>query len=113
MLTNTTREMVRYSKIDNGQKKNVLFTFRKNDSVFFGVARCRLQVDKFDKELGLTIAKGRALKALELLEKQGSFLLKDQDQIEFVGSIREAEPTKGFVKLENIKSLIAWFKSFK
>jgi len=108
--TVNTREMVRYTKTENGQRKNTLFTFRNGDNVFFGVSRCRLGTDKFNRELGLHIAKERSLKALKAEQEGEQFIVNDH--VSFLSKSGEESPTKGKVSLKNIQSLITWFKQF-
>lgn len=58
-------ETTRYGYNDKGQRKNVLFTIRDDNKgvIYFGVSRCDLTCDKFDKDAGIKIAKERALRA--------------------------------------------------
>jgi cysteinyl-tRNA synthetase len=60
-----TKPMVRYGYNEWAQRKNVLFTFRADDLIFYGISQCKLRTDKFDKELGRHIAKERAKKAYQ------------------------------------------------
>jgi hypothetical protein len=104
--TKETREMVRFGRGPNGERKNVLWTLRKNGLVYFGVARCRTKTDKFDKELGVEIAKGRALKVCDTLTKSGSFEVYPGAVNFFNGD------TKGYIALQDIRVLLSWFKQF-
>jgi len=54
-------ERVRYGRIgDTRVPKNTLVTVRKDDTVYFGIARCRVNADKFAKDKGVELAKLRA-----------------------------------------------------
>ena len=94
-MSKDTREMVRYGKDKNGQRKSALWTVRKDGYVYWGVSRCRLSTDKFNKVLGMEIAKGRALKALALVQ-EGNPMHNNH---------------MGVVAIDNIKEFLTWFKS--
>ncbi len=54
-------ERVRYGRVaDTHLPKNTLVTIRKDDTVYFGISRCRLSADRFTKEEGKRRAKQRA-----------------------------------------------------
>lgn len=50
---------VRYGRVGN-QPKNTLVTVRQGDTVFFGIARCRLNADTAVKDEGKRLAAFRA-----------------------------------------------------
>lgn len=60
-------EQIRYSRDkEKNQINKILFTAKAGEEIYFGIARCNTKAgDNFDKKLGLTIAKGRMLKAKE------------------------------------------------
>ena len=51
---------VRYS-ISDDTRKNTLFTIRIGDFIYFGIARCNLKHDKFNKHIGRISAEKRAM----------------------------------------------------
>lgn len=54
-------ERVRYGRVDNTRlPKNTLVTIRRDDMIYFGISRCRLDADRFTKEDGKRLAKQRA-----------------------------------------------------
>jgi len=55
---------VRYGRVGN-QPKNTLVTVRKGDTIYFGIARCRLNADTAIKEEGRRLAAFRARIALD------------------------------------------------
>jgi len=60
-MSNTERTTrVRYGRLDNRKPKNTLVTVRDNDTVYFGIARCNVQLDTFHKNIGTYIAEQRA-----------------------------------------------------
>jgi hypothetical protein len=63
MNTNEVR-MVRYGRVD-GAPKNVLYTIRKGETIYFGISRCNTSHDSFRKTNGKLIASERALLAEE------------------------------------------------
>lgn len=50
---------VRYGRLNN-QTKNTLVTIRDGETIYFGIARCRLNADKMIKEKGKELASARA-----------------------------------------------------
>jgi hypothetical protein len=50
---------VRYGRVGN-QPKNTMVTIRKDDTIYFGIARCRLNADVAVKEEGKRLAAFRA-----------------------------------------------------
>lgn len=65
--------MVRYGRV-NGVPKNCLYTIRKGDIIYFGIARCNNKHDCFRKDNGKLIASERAVLAVEEL---GNSLVSD------------------------------------
>lgn len=105
---NTKEEQVRYSRDELGRKKNTLYTFRKDGFIYWGVSRCKTELDRFNKEMGITISKGRALKAIEL-DKNG---IADDWQFQYMLENESGmRPTYGRTKIENVKALVDWFKN--
>jgi hypothetical protein len=56
--------MVRYGRQD-GKPKNTLYTIRRGDVIYFGIARCDPRHDQFRKDAGKHIACERALLAVD------------------------------------------------
>ena len=100
--------MVRFGKQKNN-RKDTMVTFRKDDLIFFGVARCNVKVgDKFDRELGKKIALSRAEKAL-VMHQAGKASFTSQEvklsQVsDFVGY--------GCIPVVEIKELLQYFHKF-
>lgn len=108
----TFKPQIRYAygkKLPNNElpRKAVLYTFRKNDLLFFGIARC-CKKDKFDREHGCFIASERAMKAF--MQKQ---VLCDKDE-ESLSWFFKASKNKmwGVCNVNNIKTLMDHFYSF-
>lgn len=60
--------MYRYGNKGNN-RKDVLYTIRDGELIFFGIACCNLRIgDKFDKTLGRKIAHDRAHKGMKLFK---------------------------------------------
>lgn len=54
------RTMVRYGRNERGQPKNTLVTTRKDDMIYFGIARCNTKAgDAIDRRKGRFIANER------------------------------------------------------
>lgn len=51
--------MIRYGRV-NGAPKNVLYTIRKGNAIYFGISRCNVRHDSFRKVNGKLIASERA-----------------------------------------------------
>jgi hypothetical protein len=101
------KSMVRYGKL-NSDRKDTLFTFRSEDKIFFGIARCNVKVgDVFDKELGRKIAQNRALKAQEVF-KSGNVALESGN----IEDMKEFIPYGG-IPVADIKSLLNYFRSLQ
>ncbi len=99
--------MVRYGKLNN-DRKDTLFTFRSEDKIFFGIARCNVKVgDAFDKELGRKIAQNRALKAQEVFTTE-KVNLENSD----IANLKEFV-SYGAIPVTEIKSLLSYFRSLQ
>lgn len=98
--------MVRFNR-GKHSRTDTLVTVRLGDNILFGVTFLKHKVDKFDKALGLTIAKGRLAKALDLLTA---------DKLKPIAA--DCTPTFdyqskfGAIHKSQIKPLLEEFKSF-
>ncbi len=105
------KEMVRYGRNKNNNRNGVLLTFREGDKVFFGVSRC-CDNDTFNRERGLEMARGRAMKAFTTtLDPQGGLEQLNRrfdDGESVIGLTRQT--VMGFVKVENVPMLLDWFR---
>jgi hypothetical protein len=101
-MQNSKEEQVRFTKDSKGHRRNTLFTVRRDGFIYWGVSRCKTPLDKFNRELGLRIAEGRARKALEEL--------RDLEQSELVNKKYSEKPSFGKTKVEDVKALVEWFK---
>lgn len=73
------KEMFRYNVAEHS-RKDVMFTIKEDGLIFYGIARCNLKIgDKFNKELGKTIAIGRALEAKRLFDEGTPINFDDGD----------------------------------
>lgn len=105
MLTpDGTKYRIRYSSLrmiddfyDPRYRKNCLVTIQKEDYVFFGIARCKLSVDRFVKKEGHRIALERAQEACQL-DPLASFFLN-------------SEGTLGYTHVRFVKTLLKHFES--
>lgn len=102
MLTKLDKkEMVRYGRDSKTNNRNsVLFTFREGSFVFFGVSRCG-HGDVFNRELGLEIAKGRALKAQVRQATVNANLATEFTR----------DTLAGFVSVAEVPTLLNWFRA--
>lgn len=100
--------MIRFGHYKN-DRKDTLFTVKDGNYIWFGIARCNLKVgDKFDRDLGKTIAQGRALKAQKFFaENQVETEAEDFD----IAQVASFFPM-GRVKDTQIKNLLQYFHSF-
>lgn len=82
-------------------RKNCLVTIEKGEGkdryVYFGIARCKLSVDRFSKKEGRLLALSRAEEAL-IIPKVASFYLSE-------------DGTKGYVHVRYVRSLLKHFES--
>jgi hypothetical protein len=62
--------MVRYGRTTDGAPKNVLFTIRRGETIYFGISRCNTKHDSFRKAKGKLIASERASLAAEEVSDQ-------------------------------------------
>jgi len=60
-----TRSMTRYNGPTKNKRKNCLITIRRGDYIYFGIARCNLKADKYERDKGYNIAMDRALDAMD------------------------------------------------
>jgi len=93
-------ERLRYNN-GSSSRKDLLYTVRSNDLVFFGISRTNLQAgDKFDKELAKEIAQARAMKARAEYDATKSAVFADF-------SVRSVN--HGVVTVDRVKELLAYF----
>lgn len=94
-ITHDYTAMVRYGRDRKTNNRNsVLYTIKCNDVIYFGVSRC-CPWDHFNKQVGLNIAVGRCMKALD-----GSPV-----------GVLTRETDFGAVPRESIVQLLEWFRS--
>lgn len=91
------REMIRYGRNKKNNRNSVLLTFRAGEAVYFGISRC-CDNDVFDRERGLTMARGRAQKALD---QEGRCM----SAMDF-----KRETTRGAVPVTDVPLLLEWFR---
>ena len=80
--------------------KNTLTTIRYRNMVYFGIARCNSKLDRFNKNTGKLIASNRAKLALQ----EGEIYNVENLELHKSG-------LRGSVDLNNIKSLLEYFKT--
>lgn len=103
------KEMIRYGRVSGRKPKNTLYTFRENGLIYFGISRCDLSTDHFERSKGLVIAKSRALKAKEEMSIDPPSISEYNNENKVV--IRDAVGLRGVVKVENVKVLLDHFNS--
>jgi hypothetical protein len=99
---------VRYSRVKN-QPKNTLVTKRDGETIFFGIARCRLKADHATKEEGRKLAEFRANIAVEAsgagqFNRDGTFVVHSTGMFGCVGVADILKLLKYFDNLERIKA---------
>lgn len=97
-----SKEMIRYGRVNGRKPKNTLYTFREDGLIYFGISRCDLTTDNFERLKGSNIAKLRALKAKEELLAQNQNTKNDLIHTDDKG-------LRGVVGIENIKVLLEHF----
>ena len=92
---------IRYGYDSKCQRRNVLYTIKDEDKglVYFGISRCDIKFDKFNREKGIELAKLRA----EAVAAKGynCGLFRPNGSKRFVAN--------GAVWAGDIKGLITWF----
>lgn len=87
-----------WSKIN---PRNTMVTIEKGTGkdryIYFGIARCKLSTDRFQKKLGRELALVRAEEAIKENVQVGFYLSKDG--------------TKGSCKIQYVRSLLKHFES--
>lgn len=93
------RMHVRYGRVDN-VPKNTLVTLRDGETLFFGIARCRLGADTAMKEEGKRWASFRALRSAT-----------GNDTAEEVDGTMQVHPKgmSGSVHITEVKKLLDYF----
>ena len=98
-------EKVRYGKDWNSQPKNTLYTIRKEGKIYFGVSRTNIIAgDRFNKQRGKQIAKGRAEFAIE---DPAELVQEEYELID--GVYMHNNGMRGFTPIDNVKSLLSYF----
>jgi hypothetical protein len=92
---------VRYGRLEDRSPKNTLVTIKKDNFVYFGIARCNSKLDTFYKSIGTHIAEQRAQLAVSDI---GMYSYHDGIEIHRSG-------VRGNTEVENIKSLISYFEN--
>ncbi len=100
-------EFIRYGYDSKARRKNVLYTIKDENKgvIYYGVTRCDLRHDKFDKSEGVRIAKERAQHA----QKIGHNVVT---RYRFCNSERgphHTAPMYGVARADGIKDLLEWF----
>lgn len=91
--------------------KNTLSTIRDDDLIHFGIARCNIELDHFDKKTGKLIAKNRAELAASFTDVEGipGRKLKSSEMEENL--IIHQSGLRGTVKVNNIVELLQYFET--
>jgi len=93
---------VRYGRLENRRPKNTLVTVRQDDTVYFGIARCNVNLDTFHRKIGTYIAEQRALMA------------RDDTQAfrysEVGGLVLHESGLRGSVAVDNVKDAVEHFR---
>jgi hypothetical protein len=108
---NETNEitMVRYGRV-NGQPKNCLYTIRRDNTIYFGISRCKFDSgDRFIKDKGRFIASERAYLATDELDDNVSDLLTDVSGLR--GAINRDNVVKLLQYFENVDAIIKQVKT--
>jgi len=92
---------IRYSGVKRNKRKNILVTLRLQDELFFGIARCNIKADKYNRKLGQTLALGRATDAASNQDIPASTLYIDKTGL------------SGKCTIDNTKFLLRYFESFR
>ena len=93
---------IRYSRLEGRKPKNTLVTIRDCDTVYFGIARCNIQLDTFYRKVGTHIAEQRALLARE--DEQDRYTSND-------GMVLHQSGLRGSVPVNKVSSMIEHFRS--
>ena len=99
---------VRYSRFGS-VPKNTLVTLRDGDTIYFGIARCRLTMDVAIKEEGKRWASYRALQAAT-----GKELLHNENLGEVSGTMLvHKDGLLGKVNVEEVEKLLNYFDNIE
>lgn len=105
MSDTETDVRVRYGRLENRAPKNTLVTFRENDTLYFGIARCRKDKDVFNKKVGSYIAEQRAF-----LAKDDNWF-KPYNQHSDTTLKVHSSGLRGCLPVENVYQLITYFNN--
>lgn len=100
MSNNTEQARIRYSRLENRSPKNTLVTLRDGDDVYFGIARCNVKLDTFNKSVGKYIAAQRAA------------LVTEDDTTRYHSSnglVLHESGLRGYTSVSNITKLLDHF----
>lgn len=102
-MSEITTTRVRYSRLGSKDRspKNTLVTIRKGDLIYFGIARCNLKADRFNKSVGRHIATRRATKVFEDSEI---------DYAETNGVSLHSSCLRGCARLADVKKVVNYFR---
>ena len=101
------KEMIRYGRVSGRTPKNTLYTFREEGLIYFGISRCDLNNDNFERNKGKVIAEQRALKA-----KEETTAIDPDVQNVYNNIVCTADNgLRGVVRVENVKVLLDHFNN--
>lgn len=110
----SSKERVRYGRVNTTTServpKNTLLTFRDGNLVHFGIARCHSELDCFKKDTGKLIAKNRACLAASEAGV-GGIPGKQLKASDVEGLIVHRSGMRGTVKVEDVKTLLQYFRN--
>jgi len=99
------RKRVRYSRLDEKRSpKNTLYTFQDGENLYFGIARCNVKLDTFERSIGTRIAEERARRALETNIPNSVYYPRGALTLHHSG-------LRGRVNRTEVKELIEYFRS--
>jgi hypothetical protein len=97
-------ERIRYAKDLKG-KKAVLFTRLVDDTVYFGIARCNREAgDKFDRDLGVNLARTRAVEV-----EKDRVVLGIDDEGPYYNLYTSEDGLSGECDVEDVLDLLDYF----
>ena len=93
---------VRYGRVEGRAPKNTLVTVREDNTIYFGIARCRTEADRFTKADGLKLANLRCEVARS--NPDGHFSVDGSFQLHSSGLF-------GQVDVDDVTKLLSHFDS--
>lgn len=95
--------LLKLSTYRNLSPQRTLVTLQKGDTVYFGIARCNLKADKFEKKIGRALALCRALEAVDL---QNVMVIVDTGTFYI-----DKTGLRGWVNVKLVKVLLRYFET--